>query len=330
MSDTPEYPNLYPWHISHWHMISASFRQARYPHALLLEGPAGLGKHQFAQQLAAKVLCNPTADVACGQCRSCRLFAADSHPDFYSVGVLEKASVIKIDQIRELIDRLSQTAHEGGFQVVLIHSAESMNHAASNALLKTLEEPSGQVLIILVVDYVENLPPTILSRCQRLRFSDPAYEITVPWLVAQGIGDESEARALLHMASGSPLRALEYASPSRQALRKTVMEIAGSVLGNVGSPVDITSLLAEYPVEDVMDVIFSMACDLLKICLNVPDAELANRDYRHLLHSFSANMNPVHLSMWLSNCLQTSHRLRVTRGMNATLALESLLFTIKT
>src|SRR3990167_5981854 len=161
------------------------YQQARFPHALLCLGPTGLGKVNFAKTLAMTLLCDIEKPAACGQCRSCLLFQAGNHPDFYELSPEAKSKSIKIDQVRELIAALSQTSSRPRGQVALIHPAELMNRACSNALLKTLEEPSGSVVILLVANQFGALPATIVSRCQRLVFTPPPIEQATLWLQQQ-------------------------------------------------------------------------------------------------------------------------------------------------
>lgn len=158
----------------------------RMPHALLLKGPRGVGKLEFALHVAQSLLCEQTGDdgMACGQCASCRWYAQDSHPDFRLIqpqalseseesddketSKKKPSQQISVEQIRTLTDFANLSAHQGGFRVVVIHPAESMNSNAANALLKTLEEPAGNMMILLVSHKPQQLLPTILSRCMAL------------------------------------------------------------------------------------------------------------------------------------------------------------------
>lgn len=141
-----------------------------WPQALLLAGSAGLGGLVLAEHCAAFLLCpHPKEGSACGQCQSCIWFQAGHHPDLLRISKEPDEKAIKIDVIRDKIARLSKTAHSEAAQVVLIHPAESLNKAAANALLKSLEEPKAGVYFFLVADHHASLPKTVLSRCQILR-----------------------------------------------------------------------------------------------------------------------------------------------------------------
>ena len=169
---------IYTWHHPIWQKLTT-----RYPelgHAMLFYGKQGCGKQQFSLQFAKWVLClnksslkqtNSTEiETACGQCKSCHWFDADTHPQLKQISAdfdekKQSYSAIKIDQIRELNDFIQQTVD--GWRVVLIHQADKMNDASSNALLKTLEEPGDRVLMILVSDAMLQLSATIRSRVQQ-------------------------------------------------------------------------------------------------------------------------------------------------------------------
>ena len=143
--------SIYPWQKKQWQQLTQQYEAGRLPYALLLDGIEGVGKADFALAFASFLLCeSQTNKMACGQCKSCKMFEAASHPDFISVGLEEKAKNIKVAQVRSLCEALQKTAQYQGFQVVIINPADKMNRASANALLKTLEEPAGQVLIILI------------------------------------------------------------------------------------------------------------------------------------------------------------------------------------
>lgn len=156
---------------SQWQLLQNAYRQNRLSHAYLLSGMRDIGKTDFARDFATFLLCEKKS--SCGQCRSCILMRAQTHPDFLLIAPHEKNHSIKIDQIRALGDALSRTALHCGYQIVLISPADAMPLAAANALLKTLEEPHGHIIFFLIDHQEHVLPATILSRCQKLYFHAP-------------------------------------------------------------------------------------------------------------------------------------------------------------
>lgn len=202
------------WHAADWARLQARRQRDALPHALLLCGPAGLGKRAFVQRFVRGLLCERAQDgEACGQCRSCLLLDAGTHPDVVTLGLgLRKdgtpRSEIVVEQIRDLSARLAMNSQFGGWQVALVDPADAMNAAAANALLKTLEEPAARTMLILVADAPWRLPQTIRSRCQRIAFNLPPPEQALAWLEGQGV---AQARQALEAALGNPGLALAWA-----------------------------------------------------------------------------------------------------------------------
>ncbi len=196
-----------------WHrdLLAELMQQAtdqRLPHALVLSGPAGIGKLRLARAFLEALLCQqPQAGLACGRCQSCHLAAAGSHPDLALVMPEEKSKVIKIDQIRDLVSFFFKTAQYGGRRVALLSPAESMNRNAQNALLKTLEEPGAGAFLLLLCDQPSRLLATVRSRCQQRQLGVPDVAVAQAWLAEQ-TGSADSARALLAAAGGAPLKAL--------------------------------------------------------------------------------------------------------------------------
>ena len=198
----------------------------RWPHAMLVAGPPGIGKRVLARTLARSLLCEtPRADrSACGTCAGCRYAAAGQHPDLRLVEPMEidddvakPVEWISVAMVRALADWTQLSSHRGGAKVAVIAPAERMNASAANALLKTLEEPPAQTYFLLVSDLAGRLPATIVSRCQRIAAPRPDVAAARAWLGTQGVGD---ANAVLAQSGYAPLRALDLADPDYQAERR--------------------------------------------------------------------------------------------------------------
>jgi len=197
----------YPWQQQEWQRLCQQQTNKRLPHALLLKGPAGMGKLRFAENFAQLLLCAaPNKQVACGGCHACHLFTQKTHPDFYLIQAELTSKVIKIEQIRMVCSDILQTARQ---KIVIIELAEALHAAAANAMLKTLEEPSGNTLIILISQQVAKVPITLRSRCQTITFK-PLPDLCEKWLQTQIAPDLPQA-LLLRISGGSPLLALHWA-----------------------------------------------------------------------------------------------------------------------
>lgn len=204
----------YGWQQEVWSRLTTLAENARLPHALMLSGPAGIGKQRLAQAFSARLLCHsPVAQKACGVCKSCHLLAAGTHPDLMWLApetdakTEKTAKFIKVDQVRELVDFAEKSAQLGGYRVVVIQPAHLLNVQAANALLKTLEEPGSHTLIMLLTSQALSLPATIRSRCQQIALDVPATAEALAWLTPQ-LRDEGLAGLLLGLAQGAPLAAL--------------------------------------------------------------------------------------------------------------------------
>lgn len=225
--------SMLPWHREHWARLMTRRERDAMPHALLLCGPAGMGKRDFAERFVRGLLCQQAVDgEACGVCRSCLLLDAGSHPDRIGLSYgLRKDGVqrseIVVDQIRDLSARLAMSSQFGGWQVATIDPADALNAAAANALLKTLEEPASQTLLMLLADAPWRLPQTIRSRCQRIEFHLPEAGDALAWLQAQGV---AEPAAALQATGGNPGLARRWAEEGalvqRQDVRKDLAALA--------------------------------------------------------------------------------------------------------
>lgn len=211
---------MYPWLIPDWHALSQTAEAGRLGHAWLLLGDPGLGKEQLAERLARLHLCQqPDRGEPCGQCHSCQLFDKGHHPDLGTVTVDSKT--IGVEAIREICARLQNSAQLGRGKVVIIPDAERMTESAANALLKTLEEPAGDSLLLLIASQVSRLLPTILSRCHKHVCQLPTEGETVRWLAEQG---HQATLAQVRICQGAPLRVLRYIEEQQDGKRRELLE----------------------------------------------------------------------------------------------------------
>ncbi len=203
----------YPWHKDTWSNFVNAKNQDHLPHAILLVGEEGIGKLKLAKRMAKSLLCmNTTADntEACQQCVSCKTYHSFSNPDYLEIRLLEDKKQIGVDQIRALSEFLTFSRSYNTHRVVIINPVERMNLNAANSLLKSLEEPTPETIIILVTAKVSDLLATIKSRCQLLTVKTPTKDETIHWLEqnqATNNGAKIDAETLFAMVGSRPLKA---------------------------------------------------------------------------------------------------------------------------
>jgi DNA polymerase-3 subunit delta' len=228
-----------PWFATQQERLRGALGAGRLSHAFLMLAPPGLGADSLAEWLAALVLCEGPQPRPCGGCASCRLMSADNHPDLHVVRVEEDAQQIKVEQIRDLIAELAFKSYRGGYKVGLMLDADLMNTSGANALLKTLEEPAPNTLLVMVSRPTHRLPVTIASRCSRLALRPPDSGVAEAWL-AQRAPKRSWAAAL-QLAGGAPLRALAL---GEQGMAELDADMTAALAQLAADKVDVT-LLAE-------------------------------------------------------------------------------------
>ncbi len=192
-----------PWLSELEATLVAAVDRGRFPHAVLIHGAQGSGRRHLVTSLAARLLHLTGAGDPAAATEGDLL----RHPDFLGVNPEPDKQSISVDQIRELIEFLQLTSHQRGAKLVLLYPADAMTLNAANGLLKTLEEPPAGSIIFLVTEVLSRLPPTIISRCQRVRVPVASPEIALPWL--QQIDTDPDWASILELAGGAPLLALE-------------------------------------------------------------------------------------------------------------------------
>lgn len=199
-----------PWHSQAWARLQGQAAAGRLPHALLIAGERYTGKAQLALALSRFLLCpQPQGGSNCGECAACERSAKGVHGDFRWVQPEGDSRVIKVDQVRDLVGFLNQTAGFGAHKVAVLAPADAMNVNAFNALLKSLEEPGDGTFLLLVTDRLNQVPATIRSRCQLLKLASPGLQDSRDWLNTV-TADAAASDSLLELAAGRPLLAQQF------------------------------------------------------------------------------------------------------------------------
>jgi len=316
-------------------------RRERMPHALLLTGRAGIGKVEFARGVAQSLLCEQPAvsGLACGVCPACGWFRECNHPDYREVlpeNLVEdepgaeapatdakpekKSAQITIQQIRDLQQLITLTTHRAGWRVLVLHPAEAMNPQAANALLKTLEEPTPNTLMLLVTDQAGRLMATVRSRCQIVTVPTPDVDAARNWLASEGL-QGAQADSLLAQAGGAPLLAKEWADEDWQAQRRQVL----SALSEPGRAdwLQLAGTLEKADLKAVLHWVHTWCCDL--ILAQHTDTIRHHPDFAKPLRALAARSPRMPLFR-LESELRLMRR-HVQHPLNARLWLEQLLLS---
>jgi DNA polymerase-3 subunit delta' len=288
------------------------------PHALLLAGQKGIGKNVFAEWLAQFMLCAQPINGTqpCGQCHSCTLFVAGSHPDLHvvqpeavyksSVGLLAQyalryrpedksrdskdSTVIRIDQIRALIGNSQTRPQIADRKIIVLCPADTMNTNAANSLLKLLEEPPPDSFLLLIADRPSRLPATIRSRCTRLDFRVPDTASAHTWLESCGL-TPAEAKLLLALAGGAPLEAQRYAEIGFLAQRTTLHDDLEKLATGQGDPLASAARWKALGADRCLHWLQGWIADLVAVSLRIGPEYLRNPDLHARLQALEKRLH---------------------------------------
>ncbi|YCC51493.1 DNA polymerase III subunit delta' [Pseudomonas aeruginosa] len=316
--------DIYPWQQALWNQLGG---RAQHAHAYLLYGPAGIGKRALAEHWAAQLLCQrPAAAGACGECKACQLLAAGTHPDYFVLEPEEAEKPIRVDQVRDLVGFVVQTAQLGGRKVVLLEPAEAMNVNAANALLKSLEEPSGDTVLLLISHQPSRLLPTIKSRCVQQACPLPGAAASLEWL-ARALPDEpAEAlEELLALSGGSPLTAQRLHGQGVREQRAQVVEGVKKLLKQQIAASPLAESWSSVPLPLLFDWFCDWTLGILRYQLTHDEEGLGLADMRKVIQYLgdkSGQAKVLAMQDWL---LQQRQKVLNKANLNRVLLLEALL-----
>lgn len=312
-----------PWNRAPVERLLALDAAGRLPHAFVLGGPQGTGKRSFADELARGLMCTGEGSRPCGACRECELNSAGSHPDALVLTFLEDKRSIGIEQMRELIDALGLTASRVQRQVVTVTPAEAMTRPAANAFLKTLEEPPGDVVFILVSSRPSRLLPTVRSRCQVLRVDLPDPAQAAAWLVQRGHEEQSAGRAL-GLASGAPLIAAGLLEDDGIARRDAVLSGLAALIGGRSLPLEVAANWQAIGGQWTLHWLASLVNDMARLALGAAPDALLHGDHRTALQECTSGLDSGRV-MAMARAIADTARARAGHsGFNEPLMLEAL------
>ncbi len=317
---------VFPWQQSLWLQLA---KRPQHAHAYLLHGPAGIGKRALATALAHFLLCQDRQDLhPCGRCKGCLLLAAGTHPDLYELKPAEDKKSVGVDDVRALIDFIAKTAQMGGHKVVLVAEppAEEMTLAASNALLKSLEEPSRDTVLLLLCDQPSRLLPTIKSRCVQQACPLPGEDESLAWLNSQlPEAGEPELRELLCLAAGSPLKALGLSAQGVREQRALVVEGIKKLLKRQVTPSQLAESWAQVSLVMLVDWLFDWSQAVLRYQLTGDEQTLGLEDMRKVNQYLAQKSSRDKVLQIQAELLQQRQKVLGKSNLNRALLLEALL-----
>lgn len=313
----------YPWQQSQWQQLMERKDSFNFslPHALLLLGIKGVGKADFAEKFIRVQLCQSSGEDDC-DCHSCRLIAGKTHPDVLWIQPEKKGAAIKIDQIREISDFINQTSLQGEYRFVLIPNAGSMNINAANALLKTLEEPASGSMLILTCEQASHLPATIVSRCQHIHFPRPKTELAMEWLRPKLSSDTPEL--LLRLANGGPLLALQFMEDDLLLSRTNVLRDLFALSQKKIDPLKAAANTGDIEIVYLLDIMLTVATDLLRLQLNGNDNDIINQDFLAQLNLLQQQTSPKQIISYLNFLLVLRGQQQKGFNLNKQLTIENM------
>lgn len=301
-------------------MLLRLLRTGRVPNALLFAGPDGVGKKQFALGLARSLVCKRTADgESCGQCAACKRAGEFSIPTFEKgedsdrvffsqhpdVGlVLPFRRNLRVDAIRALEREANFRPFEATARIFIIDDAEKMNDAASNALLKTLEEPPPTSHVILIASRADSLLPTIRSRCQTIRFAPVPFEDLEKHLIATERFSTDDAALAARVSGGSIGRALEIVPASFRTQRSLMLNVLRSALaGNkrelLAGSEEMADAKNKDEYEENLGILQGLIHDVWLLRNGADEAAILNTDIKTDLSQLAEAAAAPALGRWL-------------------------------
>ena len=322
-------------------ILTRALAENKLPHAYLFYGAEGLGRFKTALTLAQALLCRESEGDSCGACSACKRVAKENHPDVIVVrpesrkGAKEwiidpDLGTIRIEQIREFQRWIAVRAFEGGWKVGIFEGADKMNQAASNALLKTLEEPPPASLLILVSPTRTQLLPTIVSRCQPVHFGPLPQEDLEAFLSERREFPKEGLSLVSALSGGSPGKALQMDPQWVTEVRREWIDRLQAFLasGTEGALMDFAEDLSKSGhLLEVLDMYESWYRDLLVCRINIPE-RIINRDYMEEISEASAEQDPTATIARIDSIRQARRDVLGPYNLNKQSLMEGLLLKL--
>ena len=304
--------------------LKASLRNNRISHSYIFSGPDGVGKRLAAINFAKALNCDSAISGSpCDQCSSCKKINSLSHPDIFTLKPKEEGASIKIEDVRALIKDVYLKPFEARKKVYIIEGAEYMKHEAANALLKTLEEPPADSVIILLTENIKSLFHTIVSRCQVVKFFPLKLKEIEQILIREHSLSQADAHTLSHLSGGRLGDALKFKEEDIFTKRSLLIN---KILSGSRADFDFDDI----PKEDIriyLDMILAWYSDILNMKAGVPDYMLVNIDKIDSISNEAGRLSFEHIENMINSVISTI--MNIDQNANQKLAMSVLGMKIK-
>lgn len=309
--------------------LRKALAQKRIGHAYLFSGIAAVGKKTLALEFAKALNCEKedTLHDSCGECSSCRKIQRDSHPDIFSVKA--DGQFIRIDSIREIQEQMKCKPLEAKQRIFIIDEADKMNDQAANALLKILEEPSLSNILILITSRPYSMPPTIISRCQHVRFNPLRFDTVAKFLVDRMDMDNQKALLLASLSGGSVGRAMELNNDDIVTYRAELLELLSITRReDPFSLINFASFLGQgkKEIKEGLNVLNTFFRDVLIYKETGKDDMLINRDNASFISNHASRLSGEQIIRNIVLVERTGNTLEL--NVNKSLTLETMAFKL--
>ena len=311
----------YPWQMEEWKKLYALLEQRRMPYGIILRGIVGIGKFHLARCLTQALVCknsDKTTGLSCGMCRSCSLYRAGAHPDTQLITPEEGKSGIAVERIRDVVNHSALSRHAAQTKVCIIVPAESLTIAAQNTLLKTLEEPPGNIVFLLVNHIGGHLLATVRSRCWLLTLPNPVFNTMIEdWLISNG-ADRNEILEAMWFSRGAPLKSLELLCDKAYKAKQTTVEQCLELISGRVDPLDLAERWSKtVKVDEVLEY-------CLAILQGIVYQTFGFKGRYPVVNNLPLKVPLTEIWMLYDTCIELRRSIRVNPSLNGRLLLEGL------
>lgn len=318
-----------PWQLQACEQLWQQHKQQRLGHAFLLCSPAHSGQLSAAVELTKSLMCSHAVSLGgyCGECDNCRLWRSGLHPDYVLLQAEADSQVIKIDQVRAMLQKMVHTKSHAAYRIAIIDRIDQLNTASANSLLKYLEEPVADTVFLLLCQNQQAVPVTILSRVQRLYASCSAYDpATIEWLSQEVNISTMQAQTLLKAADGGPELACRLAANDYFAQQQALLR---HLMGAALPRADLITLAKTAFSNDAQELSLLLGIwhALLQQLVVLSCGGAGDRHVLSMLdQQLQARASKISALTWLDFMQQLQHSMQLMQGpINKPLALEQLL-----